>query len=139
MSEYKVGEFNQFGSYLLEVVREEKKSTIVKIIGVLRYPSQGLGKDNRNLPKFISQKPLPFGSIKEVPNQYLKDVSEEDFKDEIGSEDFYNYTVHVSLYVAQQTILRQIREKEAHKQCADYNLCKVLEVLSEHAKVFGLI
>jgi len=143
MLEYKIGEFNQLGAYLLEVIKEDKKSSLVKVVGVLRYSSQGLGKDNRNnLPKFISQKPLKFGTTKQVLNQYLNEVSRDEFDNiqfEIGSEEFYRYTVHASLFIAQQTILRQIENREVHGQASDWNLENVLKVMNEHAKDFGLV
>lgn len=138
LEKYKVLELSHYGTYIVDVLETNKNISKVVILGVLRYPAQGLSKDKYDVITFINQKPLEFQDIKTVPNQYLKDTDTRNFEGyKVGTKEFYIETLRSSLIMAQYTIFNDIKRVEAKKQPANWNHCQVVNLLTEHAKDFG--
>jgi len=138
LEKYKVLELSHYGTYIVDVLETNKNISKVVILGVLRYPAQGLSKDKYDVITFINQKPLEFQDIKTVPNQYLKDTDIKNFEGyKVGTKEFYIETLRSSLIMAQYTIFNDIKRVEAKKQPANWNHCQVVNLLTEHAKDFG--
>jgi len=133
---FKVLDLKQNGIYVVQVLKEDKKTSIVSIIGVLQYLSQGLSKDKYGKIIFMDQKPFEFKETITVSNEYLTDLS---FKDttKIGTEKYYKETLQSSLCIAQYTIYNGIKKDESEGKPANWNLIKIVETLTEHAKYYG--